>query len=132
MEVRISHSVQAGTSDSAEEAGTTHSADPDTSNSADAGTSHSADAGNSQIIVKRSRLVKFTAEDESVEIEADEGEKPLKQPRTEFCKCKSKCDKKPYCAENKENCVRHTPYMKGGICSKTIRYKNILNFTNFV
>ena len=93
MEVGISHSVQAGTSDSAEEAGAPHSPD--------AGTSHSADAGNSQIIVKRSRSVKFTAEDESVEIEADEGEKPLKQPRTEFCKCKSKCAP----AENKENCV---------------------------
>ena len=133
VEVSISHSVKAGTSDTAEEAGAPHSADAgtsnsadaDTSNSADAGTSHSAeagtshsadtgnsqsaDAGSSQIIVTRSRSVKFTADNEPVNIEADEGEKPLKQPRTEFCKCKSKCVRKPYCACRKQ----------GKLCTKS-------------
>ena len=125
VEVSISYSVKAGTSDTAEEAGAPHSADAgtsnsadaDTSNSADAGTSHSADTGNSQsadagssqIIVTRSRSVKFTADSEPVNIEADEGEKPLKQPRTEFCKCKSKCVRKPYCACRKQ----------GKLCTKS-------------
>ena len=68
VEVSISHSVKAGTSDTAEEAGAPHSADAGTSHSADTGNSQSADAGNSQIIVTRSRSVKFTADNEPVNI----------------------------------------------------------------